>query len=206
MTMPSPPDANEEPESGFKSEVFEHQATIGLLVDLAPMVEKAGQTILDTMISGGKVLLCGNGGSAADAQHLATEMMVRYEQQRRPFAAIALTTDSSLLTAHTNDYDFGTLFSRQVQGLGRAGDCLIAISTSGRSENVNQAAATARAMGLTVIALTGRDGGALAPLADLAVIVPSDVTARIQEAHILIGHYWCKAVETALVTAKEQAA
>lgn len=206
MTMPSPPDANEGPESGFKSEVLEHQATIGLLFDLAPKVEKAAQLILDTLISGGKVLLCGNGGSAADAQHLATEMMVRYQRHRRPFAAIALTTDSSLLTAHTNDYDFATLFSRQVQGLGRAGDCLIAISTSGRSENVIQAAATARATGMTVIALTGRDGGALAPLADLAVIVPSDVTARIQEAHILIGHYWCKTVETALASPREQAA
>ena len=179
---------------------------MGLLLNLAPLIDQAGQIIANVLSSGGKVLLCGNGGSAADAQHLATEMMVRYEQQRRPFAAIALTTDSSLLTAHTNDYDFGTLFSRQVQGLGRAGDCLIAISTSGRSENVIQAAATARATGMTVIALTGRDGGALAPLADLAVIVPSDVTARIQEAHILIGHYWCKTVETALASPREQAA
>ena len=190
----------------FQVELKEHQSIMGLLLNLAPLIDQAGQIIANVLSSGGKVLLCGNGGSAADAQHLATEMMVRYEQQRRPFAAIALTTDSSLLTAHTNDYDFGTLFSRQVQGLGRAGDCLIAISTSGRSENVIQAAATARATGMTVIALTGRDGGALAPLADLAVIVPSDVTARIQEAHILIGHYWCKTVETALASPREQAA
>ena len=163
----------------FQVELKEHQSIMGLLLNLAPLIDQAGQIIANVLSSGGKVLLCGNGGSAADAQHLATEMMVRYEQQRRPFAAIALTTDSSLLTAHTNDYDFGTLFSRQVQGLGRAGDCLIAH--------------------------TGRDVGGLAPLADLAVIVPSDVTARNQEAHILIRPAWCKSVETALAAQEVQA-
>lgn len=168
------------------------------LASLAPAIETGAKILLDCLHAGGTVLLCGNGGSAADAQHLATEFMVRYERLRRPFAAIALTTNSSLLTAHTNDFEFASVFARQVQGLGRAGDCLIAISTSGQSENVNQAAQTARAQGLTVLALTGRDGGRLAALADLAIIVPSMVTARIQEAHIFIGHYWCKAIETRL--------
>ncbi|WP_295452164.1 SIS domain-containing protein [uncultured Thiodictyon sp.] len=182
----------------FETELREHQSTISLLLDRTSIIESAAAALSDALASGRKILLCGNGGSAADAQHLAAELMVRYERNRPPLAAIALTTDTSLVTAHANDYDFDTLFARQLLGLGHAGDCLIAISTSGQSGNVIRAAATAHDMGLIVIALTGHDGGQLAPLAHFPVIVPSDVTARIQEAHILIGHYWCKQIEATL--------
>jgi D-sedoheptulose 7-phosphate isomerase len=123
---------------------------------------------------------------------------VRYEKKRRALAAIALTTDTSILTAHANDFDFDTVFSRQVEALGNLNDCLIAISTSGNSNNVLKAAIAARAKGMTVIVLTGGTGGNLLEHATLAVIVPSKITARIQEAHILIGHYWCGVVEETL--------
>jgi D-sedoheptulose 7-phosphate isomerase len=154
--------------------------------------------LISTLQQGGKILLCGNGGSAADCQHIAAEFVVRYEKKRRALAAIALTTDSSILTAHANDFDFDTVFSRQVEALGNAKDCLIAITTSGNSNNVLKAVTAARAKGMTVIALTGGTGGTLREHATVTVCVPSNVTARIQEAHILIGHYWCGVVEERL--------
>ena len=182
----------------FMSELEEHRLTIGRLADCAGVIEAAGELLINTLKQGGKVLLCGNGGSAADCQHIAAEFVVRYEKKRQAMAAIALTTDCSILTAHANDYDFETVFSRQVEALGNDKDCLIAISTSGRSKNILRAVEAAKSKGMIVIGLTGCEGGELSKQATISVIVPSAVTARIQEAHILIGHWWCGAVEEAL--------
>ena len=182
----------------FLAVLEEHQSMIARLADCSGVIEAAGELLINTLKQGGKVLLCGNGGSAADCQHIAAEFVVRYEKKRQAMAAIALTTDTSILTAHANDYDFETVFSRQVDALGNAKDCLIAISTSGTSKNILRAVEAAKAKGMMVIGLTGGEGGELSKLATVSVIVPSMVTARIQEAHILIGHWWCGAVEEAL--------
>ena len=182
----------------FLAVLEEHQSMIARLVSCSGVIESAGELLINTLKQGGKVLLCGNGGSAADCQHIAAEFVVRYEKKRQAMAAIALTTDTSILTAHANDYDFETVFSRQVEALGNAKDCLIAISTSGTSKNILSAVEAAKAKGMMVIGLTGGEGGELGKLATVSVIVPSMVTARIQEAHILIGHWWCGAVEEAL--------
>ena len=182
----------------FMSELEEHQSMIARLASSSGVIEAAGELLINTLKQGGKVLLCGNGGSAADCQHIAAEFVVRYEKKRQAMAAIALTTDTSILTAHANDYDFETVFSRQVEALGNARDCLIAISTSGTSKNILSAVEAAKAKGMMVIGLTGGDGGELGKLATVSVIVPSMVTARIQEAHILIGHWWCGVIEEAL--------
>jgi D-sedoheptulose 7-phosphate isomerase len=147
---------------------------------------------------GHKILFFGNGGSAADAQHLAAELVVRYKRDRAPIAAIALTTDSSILTAAGNDLGFDQLFARQVRALGRSGDIALGISTSGRSPNVLNALKVAREMGLTAAAFSGGDGGALSGLADPLLLVPSKVTARIQEMHITIGQMLCGAIESEL--------
>lgn len=147
---------------------------------------------------GGKLLFFGNGGSAADAQHLATELGVRYKTDRAPIAAIALTTDSSTLTAAGNDLGFEQIFTRQIETLGRVGDVALGISTSGKSPNISSALKKARQRGLVTAALTGRDGGDLPSCVDHCLIVPSDVTSRIQEMHILLGHMLCGALELEL--------
>ena len=144
---------------------------------------------------GKKILLCGNGGSAADCQHMATELTVRYLTERQAIPAIALTCDTSTLTAAANDLGFERIFSRQIEALGQEGDALIAISTSGESPNVIAAVRTARAQGLVTVALTGESGGALAPLAHHWIGVPSDLTPRIQEAQLVIEHLLCEAIE-----------
>jgi D-sedoheptulose 7-phosphate isomerase len=144
---------------------------------------------------GGRILICGNGGSAADAQHLAAELSGRYVKERRALAGIALTTDSSALTAIGNDYGFDQVFSRQVEALGRPGDLLIGISTSGNSPNVIRAVASAKELGLKTLGLLGRDGGQLLGLMDDAMVVPSPVTARIQEMHQMIYHFWCEVLD-----------
>jgi len=179
----------------FISELEAHQATIARLADCSGAIEAAGELLIETLKQGGKILLCGNGGSAADCQHIAAELVVRYEKNRNALAAIALTTDSSILTAHSNDFGFDTVYSRQIEAIANEKDCLIAISTSGASENILNAAKAARLKGMAVIGLTGRDGGELSGQVTHPVIVPSDVTARIQEAHILIGHWWCGAID-----------
>jgi D-sedoheptulose 7-phosphate isomerase len=161
-------------------------------------IDLAATTVVETLNGGGKILLCGNGGSAADAQHIATEMTVKMKKLRSPMAAIALTTNSSLLTAQANDLGFETVFSRQIQSLGRAGDVLVAISTSGRSPNVLSGARTARQMGIKVIGLAGCGGGDLAPMSDIAIVVPSDEVQKIQEAHIAICHLICEFAETSI--------
>lgn len=151
-----------------------------------------------TIRRGGKILFFGNGGSAGDAQHLATELTVRYRTDRAAIAAIALTTDTSALTAAANDLGFERVFSRQIEALGRSGDLALGISTSGRSANVVLALETARSMGLTAAALAGGDGGLLRGLADPILIVPTTVTARIQEMHITLGQMLCAALEIEL--------
>lgn len=182
----------------FAHNLSEHLALFETLGTLAEPIERAGALIAEALGGGRKLLLCGNGGSAADSQHIAAELTGRFIQDRRPLAALALTTDTSALTCIANDYSFEDVFARQVSGLGVAGDCLLGISTSGNSRNVIQAVEAAHRIGMHVIGLLGRDGGALRARCDVALIVPSATTARIQEAHILIGHTLCGMVETAL--------
>jgi len=145
---------------------------------------------------GCRILVCGNGGSAADAQHFAAELSGRYVKERRPLAGIALTVDTSALTAIGNDYGFDQVYSRQVEALGRPGDLLVGISTSGNSPNIILAVEAARKLGLRTLGLLGRDGGKLKDLVDDALIVPSQVTARIQEIHLMSYHFWCEALDT----------
>lgn len=164
-------------------------------------IRECGEILIDTVKNGGKILICGNGGSAADAQHIAAEFVGRYETERTALPAIALTTDTSALTALANDYDFKRIFSRQVEALAREGDCLIAISTSGESGNVLDAVMTARKARCRVVGMTGAKGKKLASLCDACLMVPSDRTARIQEAHITVAHIWCELVDAAF-TAK----
>lgn len=177
-----------------------HRATVDALPALGALLAQAAQRSAACLRAGGKLLICGNGGSASDAQHFASEMMGRFLEHREPYAAIALTADGALLTCVGNDYAFDEVFSRQVRGLGRAGDVLFAISTSGHSANVVGAARQARQVGMGVIGLLGRDGGRLAAECDLALVVPSQSTARIQEAHILLIHTLCESIERLLAT------
>jgi D-sedoheptulose 7-phosphate isomerase len=174
--------------AALKTAIFEH---------CADKIIKAVDTIIKALNQKKKILLCGNGGSAADAQHLATEFVVRMSPtiQRPGIPAIALTTDTSLLTAGANDMGYDKVFAREVDTLGNPGDVLIGISTSGRSENVNLAFKAARARGLATIGFLGRDGGTAKDLVDLAIIVPSNDTQRIQEGHITIAHIVCGLVE-----------
>lgn len=164
----------------------------------AHAIDQAARAVVETLRGGGKLLLCGNGGSAADAQHIAAEMSVKMKQVRAPMAAIALTTNSSLLTAQANDLGFQTVFSRQIESLGQEGDTLVAISTSGDSPNILEAVASAKRMGIKVIGLTGQGGGRLAPASDIAVVVPSEDVPRIQEVHIAVGHLICEYAESHL--------
>ncbi|WP_462157498.1 D-sedoheptulose-7-phosphate isomerase [Pseudoalteromonas sp. GB56] len=145
--------------------------------------------------AGGKVIWFGNGGSAADAQHLAAEFVVRYKKERGPLASIALTTDTSILTAHSNDYHFDTVFERQVQALCKPEDLVIGLTTSGTSANINLALAAANEIGAYTVALTGREGGEVKNIAKLPIIIANDETARIQEAHMFIGHWLCEALD-----------
>lgn len=162
---------------------------------IMPEVASAGLRVRTALEKGRKILICGNGGSAADSQHMAAEFVGRFVKERQSLPALALTVDTSLLTAVGNDYGFDYVFSRQVEGLGQEGDVLIAISTSGNSANVVKAVKTAKEKGIYVIALTGENGGILAKESDLCLAVPSQVTARIQEMHIMIIHMICEVAE-----------
>lgn len=178
-------------------QIIQHAITRGskvreaMLRACTPDIVRASQAIQTCLREGNKLLFFGNGGSAADAQHLATEFVCRLAKDRAALPAIALTTDTSALTAISNDYGFAQVFARQLAALGRRGDIAVGISTSGNSENVNLAIQTARSLGITTIALTGRDGGELARLADISIVVPAKETAFIQECHIAIGHILC---------------
>jgi D-sedoheptulose 7-phosphate isomerase len=176
----------------------EHLELFSRLESLQPAVMRASDIVVESLRNGGKVLICGNGGSASDSQHWAAEFTGRLVKDRPPIAAISLTTDTSALTCISNDYSFAEVFSRQVSALGRPGDCLIGISTSGNSDNVVRAVEVAARGGMRTIGLLGRDGGKLAGVCEHAIVVPSIVTARIQEAHIMIAHTICGAVEQGL--------
>lgn len=171
----------------LKSDIFWEQ-----LEAITRVVEKV-------LRSGGKILIAGNGGSAADAQHFAAELVGRYKLERKAYPAIALTTDTSVITAWSNDYDFAAIFSRQLEALGKAGDLFCGISTSGNSLNIVNAVKTAKKLGVSSICLLGNGGGALKDLADLSVIVPSNNTPRIQEIHIILIHAICEEVEKHLI-------
>jgi D-sedoheptulose 7-phosphate isomerase len=162
---------------------------------LGPQIEQAAALVRRTLEGGGTLFFCGNGGSAADAQHMATEYVVRYMKNRRAYPAIALTTDTSLLTAAGNDIGFDHIFSRQVEALAKECDLLIIHSTSGNSPNVLEAAKAARARGVPVLSLAAKDGGQLAALSDLILIVPTDRTDRAQEVHLCLQHLICESVE-----------
>ncbi len=169
---------------------------------LAPQIEKAAQHILQSLLNDGKVLSCGNGGSAADAQHFSGELLGRFERERPGLPAVALTTDSSTLTAIANDYQYEDVFAKQVRALGQSGDVLLAISTSGNSENVLRAVTTAHSRGLKVVALVGRDGGTIAQSlnsGDVELRVPADRTCRIQEVHLLIIHCLCDLIDVGIL-------
>lgn len=174
----------------------EHLDTIqNLLESSLPKIEESGRMICDALTNGKKILICGNGGSAADAQHIAAELVGYYESKRRSWPAIALTTDTSALTAVSNDLGFEHVFARQVAGLAQPGDVLIAITTSGKSKNVLRAVEQAKESGCRIIALVGASAETLASLCDIVVTVPASRTSRIQEAHITIGHLWCEMVD-----------
>jgi D-sedoheptulose 7-phosphate isomerase len=176
--------------------LLEHQSVIGgLLAEGLEAIERGGREIYRALSQNRKVLLCGNGGSAADAQHIAAELVGRFEVERRALPAIALTTDTSALTAVSNDYGYERIFARQVEAQASAGDVLVCLSTSGESDNVLAAAMTARQRGCRTVCLTGAKGKRLASLCDVSVLVPSARTCRIQEAHITIGHIWCEMID-----------
>lgn len=169
---------------------------------LVEPIARAAQILTDALLGERKILSCGNGGSAADAQHFASEMINRFEMERPGLPAIALTTDSSTITSIANDYAFAEIFARQVSALGRDGDVLLAISTSGKSDNVLAAVRSAHQRDMRVVALCGRDGGTLTPLLnedDQAIVVPSTSTARIQEVHLLVIHCLCDLIDRQLL-------
>lgn len=169
---------------------------------LAPQIAMAAQLMLQSLLNDGKVLSCGNGGSAADAQHFSAELLGRFERERPGLPAVALTTDSSTLTAIANDYQYANVFAKQVRALGQSGDVLLAISTSGHSENVLRAVTSAHSRGLKVVALTGRDGGTIAQslnAQDVELRVPADRTCRIQEVHLLIIHCLCDLIDVGIL-------
>jgi D-sedoheptulose 7-phosphate isomerase len=180
----------------IKNEIEQHILAAESLKDqLMPLIKNVSEILIDTIRTGNKIILFGNGGSAADAQHIAAELSGRYRKERKALPALALTTDTSALTAISNDYGFKYMFSRQVEALAERGDAVIGISTSGNSENVVHAISIASNLGCKTIGLSGKGGGKLKDVCDLILEIPSDNTARIQEMHILIGHIFCEIIE-----------
>jgi D-sedoheptulose 7-phosphate isomerase len=180
----------------FEDGVTRHRDAVALLEgEPLAALERLTEAVHRTLAAGGKVLACGNGGSAADAQHFVAELVGRYLDERRPLAAIALNTDAAVLTCVSNDYDYESVFARQLEAIARRGDVLLAITTSGKSPNVLRALETAGRLGLETTALLGRDGGPARALARIAVVVPHDETARIQECHGLMIHLLCEALD-----------
>jgi D-sedoheptulose 7-phosphate isomerase len=184
-----------DPSSVFRQAIDEHLAVIDSLKDQESVLQMIAEEMARAIFAGHKVLWCGNGGSAADSQHLAAELMGRFRKQRRALPSIALTTDTSILTAVGNDYGFERIFQRQVEALCNKGDVLVGISTSGSSKNVYVALQTARQIGARTIAFTGQGGGTIATVADISLCIASKDTARIQEAHIVCGHMVCDWIE-----------
>jgi D-sedoheptulose 7-phosphate isomerase len=174
--------------------------------ELIPFIEQAGQVMVQALLSEGKILACGNGGSAGDAQHFSSELLNRFERERPSLPALALTTDSSTITSIANDYSYNEIFSKQIRALGQPGDVLLAISTSGNSANVIQAIQAAHDREMIVVAMTGRDGGGMASLLlpeDVEIRVPSKITARIQEVHLLTIHCLCDQIDNQLFGSEE---
>ncbi len=180
----------------FQHALEESQRAFQSVIDQQSLVESVLEAIVESTQSGGKVFWLGNGGSAADAQHMAAELMVRYVKNRAPIASIALTTDTSIITAHTNDYDFSTVFSRQLEGLAKQGDVVIAMTTSGTSSNVVQAVKKAKELGCVAVALIGQDSGEIASIADYCLRINSKQTARVQEAHSFFSHLLCEGLDS----------
>jgi D-sedoheptulose 7-phosphate isomerase len=180
----------------LKTALAEHRAAVDAVAKMEPQLRRAAAMIRDAFAAGHRLFICGNGGSAADAQHFAAELTGRFEKERRGYPAAALTTDTSALTSIGNDYGFDRIFARQLQALARGGDILVAISTSGNSPNIVKAIEEARESGVRTIALLGRGGGACAELADVPLVVNVPRTARIQEAHVLILHLLCEGLDT----------
>ena len=180
----------------IQKELHAHQETINNTIEvMVPDIQKASELIVNTLKSGNKILLVGNGGSAADAQHIAAELTGRYKSERRGLPAIALTTDTSALTAISNDYGYTRVFDRQVEALANKGDLLLGISTSGNSDNIISALALAKELGCNTLGLSGKNGGKMNEVCNLNLVIPSSDTPRIQEMHILIGHILCQAVD-----------
>jgi D-sedoheptulose 7-phosphate isomerase len=196
--MPSSPSAAEI----FTKTIAEHLEVVRRLEGQLPVLEAIARAMTATLRAGGKVLWCGNGGSAADSQHFAAEIVGRFRRERRGLPSIALTTDTSILTSIGNDYGFEAIFARQVEALGSAGDILVGISTSGNSRNVIAALEKARSMGLVTVVFTGEGGGKMAALADHLFAVDSRETARVQEVHVLAGHMICDWIELDWVAAQ----
>ncbi len=182
----------------IKEELTSISRSMEQLKEWAGDIESAVSACVDSLKAGGKIIFCGNGGSAAQAQHLAAELVGRYKLERRAMAALSLTVDTSNITAIGNDYGYDDIFRRQLEGLGRKGDVLIGLSTSGNSRNVVLAFELAREMGVTTVALTGEGGGRMKELADICIAVPSKETNHIQEMHIAVGHILCGLVEKSL--------
>jgi D-sedoheptulose 7-phosphate isomerase len=185
-------------EERIRLELDQIAANMRLLRDGAATIATAAEIMKRSLRSGGKIMFCGNGGSAADAQHLATELMGRYLKDRAPLSALALTVDTSALTAIANDYSYDEVFARQLRGVGRRDDVLVGLSTSGNSANVVRAIETARDLGIVSLALTGQQGGRMAEIADHVIRAPATRTNSIQEMHIVIGHMLCGFIEEAL--------
>lgn len=180
----------------FEHALLENQKAIKSVVNQAGLVTEVVNQIVTSVNAGGKVIWLGNGGSAADAQHMAAELMVRYVKNRQPIASIALTTDSSILTAHANDYEFETVFARQIKGLARPGDVIMTMSTSGNSQNVVNAIKEAQKIGCVTVALTGSSTSLMSQESDYCLQVASSETARIQEAHSFFNHLVCEGLDS----------
>ena len=179
--------------------LYEHLKVIeSISKTCLPSIESASKIIVESLSVGGTLFWCGNGGSSADSQHLAAELVGRFNIDREPIRSIALTTDTSVITCIANDYNYEDVFSRQLTGLAREEDVLVVISTSGNSKNVLQALRKAKTMGVRTVALLGNDGGESKDISDISIVIPSSSTARIQEAHILIGHIMCDQIERGL--------
>jgi phosphoheptose isomerase len=197
--MPSAPSDLAATESLLKANIAASVATFNALAALAEPLSRAVRLATDCLLGGHKLLTCGNGGSAADASHIATEFVARYQSDRRPYPAIALTDTGSTMTAISNDYTFEQVFARQVRAFGRKGDVLIAITTSGKSKNISLALEAAKEIGISSIALLGKGGGFSRGIATVDLLVPCDVTARVQESHLLLYHCLCEMVDAALL-------
>ena len=183
----------------INNELLSHLETIQkVVVFMQDKLESASKLAVETLKNGNKILLCGNGGSAADAQHIAAELVGRYKNDRRALPAIALTTDTSILTSIGNDYGYDRVFDRQIEALAHKGDLIIAISTSGNSKNILNALKVGRELGCKTLGFSGYDGGAMNEVCDINLVVPSDDTPRIQEAHILFGHIICQVIDSLL--------